>query len=117
MNLQEQETFFNDWVAKKADVLLKKGNDYAGEDRLSNFKLVSDIVGITPEQVALVFSATKVVRLGQLLGGKEPNNESIEDSMLDGSNYFDLSAMLMWEKKEKTLCCGNWDDNGICKCK
>lgn len=100
MTKEEQQKFFDNFVQEQRDIMLKKGDDYAGQDRLSNFKLVAAIVGITPEQVALVFVATKAVRLGELLRGKEPKNESTYDSILDGGNYNILMAMLQSDKAE-----------------
>jgi hypothetical protein len=99
MTKQEQIEYFESFVEKQRAILLAKGDDYAGEDRLSNFKLVAQIVGITPEQVVLVFVATKAVRLGQLFQGKEPKNESKQDSVLDGGNYNALMAMILSEKE------------------
>jgi hypothetical protein len=73
---------------RMSEVLLRKGNDYANEDRLSNFKLVGQIVGLPPEKVVAVLIATKVVRLGNLLSkGGDPNNESISDTLMDMANY------------------------------
>ena len=97
MTLTEQTAFFKRFTEKQAEIMLSKGNDYAGEDRLSNFKLVGQICGLSPEMVAMVMEATKIVRLGQLMRGKEPSNESIDDSILDGSNYYALWAMLRGE--------------------
>ena len=79
--------------------MIGKGNDYANEDRLSNFKLAGSICGLTPEQNCLSLIATKVARLGVLLGGKEPSNESIDDSLLDLANYAVLLACLREEKE------------------
>ena len=77
-------------------LLNKKSSDYAqDDDALSNFKIVSEIVGITPQQVVMVFLATKIVRLGELSKGKTPNNESIEDSLLDNINYSIIFKALM----------------------
>jgi len=44
--------------------------------------------------------ATKVARLGVLLNSdKKPNNESIEDSVLDLANYSVLLSMIINENK------------------
>ena len=98
MTLPQQIEFFEQFTKRQAEIMLSKGNDYAGEDRLSNFKLVGQICGLSHEMVAMVMEATKIVRLGQLMRGKEPSNESIDDSILDGSNYYALWAMLRGEK-------------------
>ena len=96
MNQKKQEYIFNEITEKMRDIMLSKGNDYANEDRLSNFKLAGSICGLTPEQNCLSLIATKVARLGVLLKEKsEPNNESIEDSLVDMANYTLLLIMIM----------------------
>lgn len=96
MNKQQQEVHLKAFTERMAAILLSKGDDYANEDRLSNFKLVGQICGIPPEKVVLVMAATKVVRLGNLLkDGKKPNNESIQDSNIDLSNYSALMDMVL----------------------
>jgi DNA-binding TFAR19-related protein (PDSD5 family) len=108
MKLQEQIQEFNEFAEKQAEIMLKKGNDYANENRLSNFKMVAQITGLTPEQVVNVFIATKTVRLCNLLGsGKVPNNESIEDNLLDLANYAQIQNMIAADAK--------WNNNE-CKC-
>lgn len=99
MNLQQQTKFVDEFLSRMKEVMIGKGNDYANEDRLSNFKLVGSICGLTPEQNCLSLIATKVARLGVLLGGKEPSNESIDDSLLDLANYAVLLACLREEKE------------------
>ena len=100
MTLQEQEKHFNALVEELKGILIKKGDDYSGKDRLSNFKTAGVIAGITPEQNCLSLIATKVARLGNLLStNKEPNNEPVEDSIKDLINYSILLHMLHYEHK------------------
>ena len=101
MNLQQQQRFIDSFCEKMKSTILGKGNDYANADRLSNFKLAGAICGLTPEQNCLSMIATKVARLGVLLGGKTPNNESIEDSLLDLANYAVLLGCIRDEKLDK----------------
>lgn len=103
MTREKQEAHFEAFVQKQREVLLRKGNDYSHEDRLSNFKLAGSICGLTPEQNCLSLIATKVARLGVLLGGKTPNNESIQDSVLDLANYSVLLDMIISEKQNDGL--------------
>lgn len=100
MNLQQQQHFVDNFCEKMKSTILGKGNDYANADRLSNFKLAGAICGLTPEQNCLSMIATKVARLGVLLGGKTPNNESIEDSLLDLANYGVLLACIREDAKD-----------------
>lgn len=121
MTQQQQEQHFEGLTSAMKQILLKKGGDYAKEiDVLSNFKLAGSICGLTAEQNCLSLIATKVARLGVLLYNieKVPNNESIRDSILDLANYAVLLDMLVGEKEKQAdrVCCGNWDEDGKCKC-
>ena len=79
-------------------LLLTKGNDYANEDRLSNFKLAGSIAGGNAATNCLNMIATKVARLGNLLtSDKIPVNESINDSVIDLANYAVLLHMILNE--------------------
>lgn len=86
------------------NIMLKKGNDYtATGDRLSNFKVAGAAAGLTPEQNCLSLIATKVARLGSLLAqNRVPDNEPIQDSMLDLINYGILLHMLYVERLNAT---------------
>lgn len=78
------------------DTLIKKGNDYANQDKLSNFKLAGNITGIGAPLNCLNLIATKVARLGVLLNSdKEPSNESIKDSVKDLICYGILLHMIL----------------------
>ena len=100
MNIKEQKIVFDTFVEMMTDTIIKKGNDYANEDRLSNFKLAGSVCGLTPEQNCLSLIATKVARLGVLLKTNNPNNESIEDSVLDLACYSTLLYMIRYEKSK-----------------
>ena len=100
MTQQEQELFFNNIVDTMKGVMLSKGRDYSNEDRLSNFKLAGAICGLKPEINCLSLIATKVARLGVLLNtDTTPNNESIQDSVLDLANYTLLLGMILKDKE------------------
>jgi len=99
MNQQEQEKHFNEMIDKMRNIMLSKGNDYANEDRLSNFKLAGNISGLNAELNCLSLIATKVARLGVLLGSdKTPMNESVQDSVLDLANYAILLSAILQDK-------------------
>ena len=102
MTYEEQERHFDMFVNSMREMLFKKGNDYANEDRLSNFKLAGRISGLNADLNCLSLIATKVARLGVLLQkGKEPNNESVADSLLDLANYAVLLDMIQKDKTTK----------------
>lgn len=101
MDYNRQKEIFDSFSAKMEDTLFKKGSDYANEDRLSNFKLAGTIAGGSAEINCLNLIATKVARLGVLLNsGKEPNHESVADSVLDLANYAVLLNMILVDKNE-----------------
>ncbi len=87
-----------------------KGHDYASQDVLSNFKSVSRAakelgLNVTdPTNYALFMVLLKIARLSNLLNtGKKPNNETIDDSFLDGINYMKLAYCNYLERvKEET---------------
>lgn len=100
MTHDEQIKHFQALTDQMKEVLFKKGGDYANADRLSNFKLAGSICGLKAEMNCLSLIATKVARLGVLLNSdKEPNNESIHDSVLDLANYSVLLSMILKEKQ------------------
>ena len=70
------------------DLLLKKGDDYAGqEDRMRVFKGVAEMTQTSSESVVLQLIATKVMRLSNLLNGSSTNFESKKDSKQDLLGY------------------------------
>ena len=103
MNKEEQEIYFKEFTKRMANTMLKKGNDYANTDRLSNFKLAGGICQTSAKESCLNQIANKVARLGVLFKSNEVNNESIEDSILDLANYTVLLAMIISEDNKQTL--------------
>lgn len=99
MNLEDQLKSFDSLVFKLKDTLISKGSDYAGEDKLSNFKTAGANCGISPQQQCLSLIATKVARLGTLFNKKStaPLNESVVDSVKDLINYGILLYMILEE--------------------
>ncbi len=78
MNTQDQKNHAENLYKQISDTMLSKGNDYATEDRLANFKQVGAILDMQPAQVALVLMCVKISRLNNLLNkGIQPCNESI----------------------------------------
>jgi len=98
MTTEEQKQHITTFFKIQREILTSKGNDYANEDRLSNFKLAGTICQLSPEQNCLSLIATKVARLGVLLNGQIPSNESIKDSIIDLANYCVLLDELIEDK-------------------
>jgi hypothetical protein len=98
MNKRQQKQLMAELFERLSAIQESKGDDYAGDDRLSNFKLSGAITGIGTKKQILSLIATKVARLGNLYQGKTPNNESIEDTEIDLVNY----CCLLWMSNLET---------------
>lgn len=98
MNKETQINLIQDLDSKLIQVLRSKGEDYAGEDVLSNFKQVSEAAKALninvdePTNYALFMCILKIARLSNLINNnKVPNNEGIEDSFIDLIGYAKLA--------------------------
>lgn len=70
-----------------------KNHDYArDDDPLSNFRFAATVAGVPMDTVFRVLLGVKLARLDELLKGKTPKHESIDDSLLDLSVYAALWA-------------------------
>lgn len=105
MTHEEQLKHMASFFDRMKEIMNSKGDDYANEDRLSNFKLAGEISQISPEQQCLSLIATKVARLGVLLNNKKPQHESIRDSVIDLANYALLLDMLITDAEKSELLC------------
>ncbi len=91
---------------KTINILKSKGEDYANEDVLSNFKRMSNAAKMlnidvyNPTGYALFMVLLKIDRISNLMASnKEPNNESLLDSFEDGINYMKLAYLCEKEKQ------------------
>jgi hypothetical protein len=98
MQIFEQRDLIESLNYKLFEVLESKGEDYATEDVLSNFKQVSiaakalNIDVGNPTNYALFMCVLKIARLTNLINNnKVPNNEGIEDSFIDLIGYSKLA--------------------------
>jgi hypothetical protein len=70
-----------------------KNADYASDGNpYSNFEIAATVAGCSVDTVFRTLIGVKLARLNELLGGKEPKHESIDDSVLDLSVYAALWA-------------------------
>ena len=104
MNNKEYQTMIGGIFNSILKVTEKKGHDYASDDdTLKNFKVVAKILGtlygryVSPEDVAMFFIVVKLARLVNLKG-KEPQCESVQDTILDMINYIGLYQACKQEK-------------------
>lgn len=71
----------------------RKNHDYASDDNpYSNFEFAAKVGGCAVDTVFRVLVGVKLARLDELLKGKTPQHESIDDSLLDLSVYTALWA-------------------------
>lgn len=76
-----------------------KGHDYACDaDTLSNFKVVGGRLGIKGSEVAWFFMQVKLARL-ENLKNKDPQCESVLDTVRDLINYIGLYYASKYEEK------------------
>ncbi len=100
MNQEELISRFCVLQDKKKKCIKGKNEDYAKlGSAFSNFEYSAECAGVKVEDVFMVFLGTKLARLRELLSGKEPNNESIQDTLMDLSNYADLLALWLMDKE------------------
>lgn len=98
MRLEEALEIEKRGFEKRNKIRKSKAKDYATDDVLSNFKRVSQLIGIlgvdasTPHGIAMVYALLKIDRLCNLVFRKvsKPENESLEDTINDLKNYIDL---------------------------
>jgi len=89
-------------LADMAALVESKANDYADDGNVySNFEGAARIAGLTVDQVFNVMVGIKMERLRQLMSGKEPNHESLEDTLMDAANYFALWLGYRRQKEQK----------------
>ena len=106
MTTEEQIYHLENLDKKLLEIIKEKGHDYADEDVLSNFKIVSKvlkIIGIdpmVPEGYAMLMVILKIVRIWNLKNkSTEAKNEPLLDSYEDLINYAKLAYLVEFEPK------------------
>lgn len=95
--------YYLDLMQRAQQISEGKAHDYADDnDRHSNFKYAGSLAEAFPDwsKPYAVLVGVKMARLAQLLSGKEPKNESIEDSFIDLVNYCALWGA-RWKEDNK----------------
>lgn len=99
MNRDDFNAIINGIHSFRMGLMASKGQDYANEDILANFKRMSilcDTIGINPARspvdCALFLTLLKLDRWCNLRAkGATPKNESVKDTVADLHNYVDLA--------------------------
>jgi hypothetical protein len=102
MNSKQLLESIDELYAGKRAIMERKNSDYAqGDDAFSNFKFSAEFAGVTVEQAFRVLIGVKIARLKELMNGKIPQNERVEDTLVDLSNYADLLVIYLNDTGEK----------------
>lgn len=84
-------------LAELAILHSEKNHDYSkAEDPFSNFRM-SEALGVEAWRGVLVRMSDKWARIEQLVSGKSPKNESVEDSLRDLAVYALICVLLRRE--------------------
>lgn len=105
MTREEHLKLMEDKMKKNLEVAKAKNRDYCGKkegsDPFSNFK-ASPIVGVSVERGILVRMMDKMARISSLLDQEaQVKDESIQDSLMDLSNYSLILSNYLDSKKQK----------------
>lgn len=87
MNSGEQIILIDRFLGEVRETLIAKGDDYAGEDRLSVFKETSSFLGCNPSELCMMNIGVKVKRILNLWKSDKVNFESLQDSVKDLAGY------------------------------
>lgn len=99
MKVEQFNQIFEDRVQKCRDTLIVKAKEYATDDRLHNFMVSADFMGVSPEQACLSFMTKHLVSISDMCGdstqGKSHTLEIWDEKIGDALNYlFLLSALV-----------------------
>ena len=87
MNLIQRQKHAYNFFDECIVILDKKGKDYSPDQYASsNLKKIAHMLDLPVEKVFNFFIACKLARLEEQLD-KEPENESVEDTLKDLANY------------------------------
>jgi len=99
MNITELLTFIKTTQQQELSVLEAKANDYANTNIFSNFEQTAIMCQLPVDKVFQVMCGIKFCRIVELTSGKTPKFESIDDTLLDFSNYIKLYRAYLTNKE------------------
>uniref|UniRef100_A0A6M3J9S1 Uncharacterized protein n=1 Tax=viral metagenome TaxID=1070528 RepID=A0A6M3J9S1_9ZZZZ len=112
MKLEDALKLEREDFEKRMSIRLKKASDYANEDILANFKATAAVckslaehgmpIDITTAKgVACLYQLLKMLRRLNLYAKSiPPQNEALQDTFLDASNYIDLEKEIVAEENQ-----------------
>ena len=99
MNSQEFKEILNERLKKIKSTIKSKGQEYATEDRLYNFKRAAKILETSPEEaLAGMFVKHLVSVLDLIEGTLTPTKHLINEKIGDTINYLILLEAMLLEK-------------------
>lgn len=99
MTADEFQKVLEDTIGQVEDILGKKAVEYANNDRLQNFKKVSNLCKITPEQALAGMMAKHTVSIYDMIMSNEHfSGEKWDEKIVDHINYLILLKALIIEK-------------------
>ena len=109
MNRSDFDNLVKETINETAQLLISKGAEYAGnEDRLANFKRGAAHIGVTPLQVALIYTSKHFDALSTYIRNDARGMEQILSEPIDGRihdliNYCFLIKALIIEERFKQI--------------
>jgi hypothetical protein len=107
MNKEEYLKFHEHCCTRMIDITKKKNHDYAGEgtDPFKNFRQVEHLGVCSVEQGFLTRMSDKMSRITTFVqkGILQVSDESVDDTILDLSNYCILMLGYIESKREKAM--------------
>lgn len=101
MDYERFTELWNELIDQSAKVFSQKNADYADAgDVLANIKGAAQQLGLSPEQVALVYFHKHIQALTKGMLGQELQSESLEERFVDAENFLAILWALYWESRE-----------------
>ena len=105
INNERFVSIFSEICESCIKILEDKGQDYsdADNDRLSNFKEVGNLLGVSAKEVWAVYFLKHIFAILTWASGKELQSESLRGRVEDAINYLVLGYALWIEENEQNI--------------
>ena len=99
MKTEEFNQLLEERIRITKTILSKKGDEYATEDRLHNFKVAARINHCTQAQALWGMATKHLVSIIDIIDGREFSDEIIDEKITDMINYLILLEAVLKEGK------------------
>jgi len=108
MTFEERQSIIEKAFKRRSELMRNKGKEYSKgikTDVNFNFKEVAKRLGLTKEQVLMVYFLKAILSIEKwILDGELSSGETIISRLDDARNYLDILETLLYEdEKKKTL--------------